>query len=411
MPGCVRLVRRRCERRQGVIPEDRRLDPFPVFGKFPPRRVRPRRRRLSAPHRALQRVVRGVEMFEHLVHGRCGYGPVGVLLGGAQPWRQGGFVLRGADRRRQAALDGRGLGVIREVAALCVAVGGGHRHVPCGMEEAQQGWADREVVRSDHLGLRHAASPDALPQGPWQEGLVYQDGVPPVSGRMERAGHVLQAARRGPLETKGLPARAEVLRGQVGGGIHVDVNVAGDDHRVPPTEAGRRGIHLYVSAERCPCRRGVHPACGTRTLIRVRPPLSVQISRAPAIPGTSFLKLSTSCSARYLLLTALRRPPRLEVEVDPVSASQLLKKGVSRFSRSAAATCISCARMTIPVSRSMMAKPPSWGSMPVMRCSLSMQATRRRRRQTVSRWDQSRGTRPLRRFQVRSPTAPPASSS
>ena len=58
----------------------------------------------------------------------------------------------------------------------------------------------------------------------------------------------------------------------------------------------------------------------------------------------------------------------------PVSASRLLKKGVYPLSRSAAATCVSCARVAIPVSWSMIAKPPSWGSMPVMGCSLSVQA-------------------------------------
>ena len=39
--------------------------------------------------------------------------------------RQGGFLLRGGDRRPQAVLDGRGLGVVRELAALRVAVGVG----------------------------------------------------------------------------------------------------------------------------------------------------------------------------------------------------------------------------------------------------------------------------------------------
>ena len=81
------------------------------------------------------------------------------------------------------------------------------------------------------------------------------------------------------------------------------------------------------------------------------------ISRAAASPGTISVKRSTSCSATYLLLTAVRRPPPLEVEVAPVSASQLLKKGVYPLSRSAVATCISCARVAIPVSWSMMAKP------------------------------------------------------
>ena len=104
----------------------------------------------------------------------------------------------------------------------------------------------------------------------------------------------------------------------------------------------------------------------------------------------------------YLLLTAVRRPPPLEVEVAPVSASRLLKKVVYPLSWSDAATCISCAWVAIPVSWSTMAKPPSWGSMPVMRCSLSVQVAGPRRRRSVSRRDWSGGTRPLRRFHERS---------
>ena len=68
--------------------------------------------------------MRRVEVFEHLVHHGRGHGPVGMLLCGTQPGRQGEFILRGGDRRQQAVLDGRGLGVVREEAALRVAVGG-----------------------------------------------------------------------------------------------------------------------------------------------------------------------------------------------------------------------------------------------------------------------------------------------
>ena len=156
---------------------------------------------------------------------------------------------------------------------------------------------------------------------------------------------------------------------------------------------------------------GEQPACGPWTLMRVRPPPSVRISRAAAFPGTISVKLSTSCSATYLLLTAVRRPPPLEVEVAPVSASLLLKSGVYRSSRSAAATCISCARVAIPVSWSMMAKPPSWGSMLVMSCSLSVQAAGPRRRRSLSWRDRSGVTRPLRRFQERSQRASSAACS
>ena len=156
---------------------------------------------------------------------------------------------------------------------------------------------------------------------------------------------------------------------------------------------------------------GEQPACGPWTLMRLRPPPSVRISRAAAFPGTISVKLSTSCSAMYLLLTAVRSPPPLEAEVAPFSPSRLLKKGVYRLSWSAGATCISCARVAILVSWSTMAKPPSWGSMPVMRCSLSVQAAGPWRRRSVSRTDRSGGTRPLRRFHVRSHRASSAVSS
>ena len=56
------------------------------------------------------------------------------------------------------------------------------------------------------------------------------------------------------LKTAGLPARAEMFPGRVGGGIHVEVNVASNDHRMPPIEALRRGINLYFGPERRPSR-------------------------------------------------------------------------------------------------------------------------------------------------------------
>ena len=90
--------------------------------------------------------MRRVEVFKHLVHCSRGHGPVDVLLCGTQPGRQGGLILRGGDRCPQAVLDGGGLGVVQEEAVLRVAVGGGHRRVPCRVEEARQGQADREVV-------------------------------------------------------------------------------------------------------------------------------------------------------------------------------------------------------------------------------------------------------------------------
>ena len=63
---------------------------------------------LPASHHTPQGVMRRVEVFEHLVHRSRGHGPVGVLLCGTQPGRQGGFILRGGDRCPQAVLDGRG---------------------------------------------------------------------------------------------------------------------------------------------------------------------------------------------------------------------------------------------------------------------------------------------------------------
>ena len=58
-----------------------------------------------------------------------------------------------------------------------------------------------------------------------------------------------------------------------------------------------------------------------------------------------------------------------------------------------------------------MAKPPSWGSIPVMRCSLSVQGAGPRRRQSVSRRDRSGGMRLSRRFHERSHRASSAVSS
>ena len=77
---------------------------------------------------------------------------IGLLLCRTQPGRQGGFILRGGDRRPQAVLDGRGLGVLREEAGFRVAVGAGHRRAPCRVEEARQGQADRAqtLFRRDH---------------------------------------------------------------------------------------------------------------------------------------------------------------------------------------------------------------------------------------------------------------------
>ena len=212
MPSRGCLVRRWCAHCQGVIPEDRRLGLFPGLRGVPSRRVRPCRGRLLGPHRARQGVMRCLEVFEHLVCGCCGHGPVGLFLGRAQPGRQGGLVLRGGDRSPQAALDGRGLGIVREEAALCVAGGVAHRRVSSGVEEARQSQADRGLVRPEHLGSCHAVGLDALPQGSWQEELVDQEDVHPVPGRVERWGHVLYSACRCALEAAGLPARAEVLR-------------------------------------------------------------------------------------------------------------------------------------------------------------------------------------------------------
>ena len=152
MPCRVRLVRCRRARCQGVVAEDRRLEPLSALREVPLRRVRPGRGRLPASHHTRQGVMRRVEVLEHLAHRGRGHGPVVVLLCGTQPGRQGGFILRGSDRRPQAVLDGRGLGVVREETALRVAVGGGHRCAPCCAEEARQGQADREVVRADHPG-------------------------------------------------------------------------------------------------------------------------------------------------------------------------------------------------------------------------------------------------------------------
>ena len=87
----------------------------------------------------------------------------------------------------------------------------------------------------------------------------------------------------------------------------------------------RAVAYIYMRAQNAARpAHGEQPACGPWTLMRVRPPPSVRISRATAFPGTISVKLSTSCSATYLLLTAVRRPPPLEVEAAPVSASRFV---------------------------------------------------------------------------------------
>ena len=134
------------------------------------------------------------------------------------------------------------------LASYGVAVGNGHRRAPRCAEESRQGQADREVVRADHLGVCHAASPDAFPQGPRQEGLVDQEGVHPVPGRVERGGHVLLAACRGPPEKAGLPARSEMLRARTAHGPHT---------RGPPRPA--QGIGSHGAAQRRGARPGAQP--------------------------------------------------------------------------------------------------------------------------------------------------------
>ena len=209
-----------------------------------------------------------------------------------------------------------------------MAVGGGHCCVPRDAEEARQSKADREVIPPDYLGVRHAAGLDAILQGPRPEGLVDQEGVHPVPGRVERGGHVIDAACCGPPEAAGLPAHAEVLCCQVGVTFHVDVTVASDDHQLPPTEAARLGIHLYVGAESCPLRPWGAACLRSKDVDEGKSPLSVRTSRAAAFLGMISVKLSTSCSGTYLLLTAVRGSPPLEVEWGPVSASRLLKHEV-----------------------------------------------------------------------------------
>ena len=98
MPCRVCLVRRRRARCQRLVAGDRRPELFPRSQPPPPpRQVLPRQEQLPASHHARQGVMRRVEVFEHLVHSGRGHEPVGVLLCGAQPRRQGGLVLRGGD--------------------------------------------------------------------------------------------------------------------------------------------------------------------------------------------------------------------------------------------------------------------------------------------------------------------------
>ena len=162
-----------------------------------------------------------------------------------------------------------------------------------------------------------------------------------------------------------------MLHSRVGGGINVDVGVASDDHWMPFTEAAH-----------CPAQ-GKQPACGPWTLMRVT------LVHAD-FQGCGLLG-DESCEAQHLVLSHVpaadcgeEAPPR-ELEVEPVSARWLLKKGVYHLSLSAGATCISCSQVAISVSCSIITNPPSWGGMPLMRCSLCVQAACPRRGWIVSR--------------------------
>ena len=230
-------------------------------------------------------------------------------------------------------------------------------------------------------------------------------------GRVERGGHVLLSARRGSSEAAGFPARSEMLRGRVGGDIHVDVGVTSDDHRVPPAEAACRGIHLYVGPERRPSRaRGA-------TCLR---PVDVDEGEASPVradlqgrgfPGDNFRE-AEHLVLRHVLAADRGEEappsrggggPRLRQPAPEVGGVPLVpeRRGHVHLLRPGGD----------PRFLEHDGKAPSWGSMPVMRCSLSVQAAGPLRRRSVSRRDRSGGTRPLRRFHERSHRASPVVSS
>ena len=88
-----------------------------------------------------------------------------MLLCGTQPGPRDGSSCAAVTAAHRQCWTGAAM-VVRKEAALSLAVGVGHCRAPRRGEEARQGQADREEVRTDHLGVCHAASPDAFPQGP-----------------------------------------------------------------------------------------------------------------------------------------------------------------------------------------------------------------------------------------------------
>ena len=104
-------------------------------------------------------------------------------------------------------------------------------------------------------------------------------------------------------------------------------------------------------------------------------------------------------------------PPPPPCQVEPVSARQLLKKGIYPLSQSAVATCITCLWVAIPVCWSSIEKPLSRGSIAVMKCFLSVQASGARRRRRVFLRERSAGRTLLRRFQESSQGASSGASS
>ena len=141
---------------------------------------------------------------------------------------------------------------------------------------------------------------------------------------------------------------------------------------MPSNGAARRGIHFFVGPERRPPRPGRAACLRPADVDEGEATLVCADFQGRSLHGDEFRK------AEHFVLCHVpasdggeeASPPKVEVE--PVSARRLLKKGVHPLSRTAGATCIFCTQVVIPVSWSIMANPPSWGSMPVMRCSLSV---------------------------------------
>ena len=309
---------------------------------------------------------------------------------------------------------------------------------PCGPALRAAGVAEgrpRGGCLSPLLGaseVRRSPSPDCPPSGR-AVGVRYQRAVGPgvrVSGPstvplacMPFGGCVPRGWRRAVPVGAGLPlllgasgvrrcpslGRPSSGAGSRGCCLQVDVAVTSDYHRVPSGEAALRDVHLDVGPEcRLPCQEGA---------ARLRP-VDADESKAPLVradfQGGSFT-WDNFPEAKHLMLGHVLAADSGVEATRPRAGDGFHQPAAEEGDVPLVPECcgyvVLCAQVAISDSRRITAKPCSRGSIPVTKCSLSVQATGPRCRWRVSLRERSCGTRPLCRIEESSPRTSSAASS